>query len=439
MDFPTDSPDVLTTESTDSRTSTEFERNEGLLTFIPEEQFCYLCEIKGWHDTLYCNVYNTVAKRHVRLKDLRRCKRCIAAKHSEAACFETTPCYFCSADHSSVVCPVRDNKKNRFFQLGLSVPPVLTLNCVFCQENGKHNSIFCTQYQSVDHRLSRIRMLEMQICPKCLQDKHNVRGCKEIVACCYCTMNHHSAICREREAKVELRIRLANGIQQNQTVNLMYPQEHMLCENEVYALSTYAKTLEMELHKCQQIMETQQKHISLLELQFQDDREFGIKSSLSAMKSKPLLIPVFSSSAVPCLFCGNKHATETCKKYKTPRMREIRLIVLNRCTRCLHHGHTKILCRSLYKCPYCMDTHHQVLCNKAPTDTNIQRKVTFVQEEQKRYFDPTDTPSSSCINVQATSRLRRYLGNNERSMPCYEGDDDDAEILSYDDMHLPEQ
>lgn len=90
-------------------------------------------------------------------------------------------------------------------------------------------------------------------------------------------------------------------------------------------------------------MDTQQRHISLLERQTRDMKEFGLQRIKEDKKKKPLLIPVMSSMAVPCLFCGNKHASETCKRYKTPIMREIRLIVLNRCTRCLHQGHTKNL------------------------------------------------------------------------------------------------
>lgn len=251
MDFSLVSTDTSSVGLTGSNKATEFERNTGLLAFLPQQQYCYLCEIDGWHDTLGCKQYDTVAKRQVRLKDLRRCARCIAGKHSEAECFETTPCYFCSADHSSILCPVRDDKRNRFFMLGLCVPPVMTLDCVFCQEKGKHNTVFCTQYQSVDHRLSRLRMLFAEICQQCLQQKHDSQGCKAMVACCFCAANHHPAVCRERERKVELRIRLANGIRQDSTENLMYPLEHMLCENEVYALVTYVKTLEIEINKCQ--------------------------------------------------------------------------------------------------------------------------------------------------------------------------------------------
>lgn len=551
MDFSLDSTD---TSSTDSKNAhlTGLEGNEGLLAFLPQQQYCYLCEISGWHDTLFCKQYDTVAKRNVRIKELRRCRRCIAAKHSEAACFETSPCYFCSADHNSVLCPVRDNKKNRFFMLGLGVPPVLTLDCVFCQDKGKHNTVFCTQYQTVDHRQARIRLLQGQICPKCLNQKHGIRGCKEGIACCFCTANHHSAVCPEREAKVELRIRLANGICQDSTEKLMYQQEHRLCEHEAYAISTYAKTLELELHKSKQLIDTQESHISLLEREIKDAKEFAQsrqlikepqpvtrfdreipeerefaqfrfvetwpdcatsnegskhegypencflcndnhkadyclayndpvrraqrlrelkrcfgcmqeghiqadcnrtknsferqnravkefanKSGMVMAKRKLLTIPALSPKTKPCLFCASQHMTETCKKYGTPMRREIRLITLNRCTRCLHKGHSRTFCHSSYKCPQCVGIHHRVLCDKVNEPKGVQRKAMIANEMQQRYFVSTDTASSSHIRVQAPGRLQRYFENDERNLQCSE-DDEDAEVLSYDNINIPD-
>ena len=65
-----------------------------------------------------------------------------------------------------------------------------------------------------------------------------------------------------------------------------------------------------------------------------------------------------------CCYCGQSHASDSCKAVSSYEARRKILLRSGRCFVCLRKGHVGKNCRSTYKCFSCSGRHHSSICVK---------------------------------------------------------------------------
>ncbi|KAH7694706.1 gag protein [Aphelenchoides avenae] len=70
---------------------------------------CLLCEEQHWASD--CQKYGTIEERKERLRELRRCYRCLRNEHTQGECRSTRPCFYCkSFEHHTALCDMGVHK-----------------------------------------------------------------------------------------------------------------------------------------------------------------------------------------------------------------------------------------------------------------------------------------------------------------------------------------
>ena len=96
-------------------------------------------------------------------------------------------------------------------------------------------------------------------------------------------------------------------------------------------------------------------------------------SSRRADKVSPTISSLLSgnvSSDPVCCYCGQSHASDSCKAVSSYEARRQILLRSGRCFVCLRKGHVGKNCRSTYKCSSCSGRHHSSICVKTFPNTS---------------------------------------------------------------------
>ena len=115
-----------------------------------------------------------------------------------------------------------------------------------------------------------------------------------------------------------------------------------------------------------------------------------------------------------CVFCGEHHYSSICTEYTSIKARQSRLMLLERCTRCLKKGHKSNVCDTqLWDCRKCKTPHHNAMC---PKRLNSKPEVT---ESQTVSSSSSISSIGTCSVALATATATLYSGETSKPVRVF--------------------